>query len=178
MECAAPSSYLITLPFKAFSECRFRERRDRPLCHLMVRQQTWQESQNSDQSPLDSRCGNRAAISKPGAYARRHVQAIVAVAVIGPIPGIATRRLHCSSSPAMRAISLSVSSICPCRYCISNRSWVRSTRNAPDSLLSESSRILASSYPADLSSRRHFSPNVYFHLVAFRPPVYLQVYDF
>ena len=26
----------------AFSEYRFRERRDRPLCHLMVRQQTWQ----------------------------------------------------------------------------------------------------------------------------------------
>src|ERR1039458_7979952 len=48
--------------------------------------------------------------------------ATVAVAMIGPIPGIAIRRLHCSSSPQMRAISLSASSICPCRYCISNRS--------------------------------------------------------
>ena len=67
--------------------------------------------------------------------------ATVAVAVIGPIPGIATKRLHYSSSPQMRSISLSVSSICPCRYCISIRSWVRSTRNAPDSLLSASSRI-------------------------------------
>ncbi len=38
--------------------------------------------------------------------------ATVAVAVIGPIPGIATRRVHCSSSPQMRAISLLVSSIC------------------------------------------------------------------
>ena len=67
--------------------------------------------------------------------------AIVAVAVIGPMPGIATSRLQGSSSPAMRTISLSDSSICPCRYCISNRSCVSSTRNAPDSLLSGSSRI-------------------------------------
>src|SRR6476620_5926590 len=36
------------------------------------------------------------------------IAATVAVAVIGPIPGIATRRRHCSSSPQMRAISLSV----------------------------------------------------------------------
>ena len=43
-----------------------RERRDRPLCHLMVRQQTWQESKNLDPSSLDCRCGNRGAISKPG----------------------------------------------------------------------------------------------------------------
>jgi hypothetical protein len=43
MECAAPSSYLVTRPLKAFDGYRFRERRDRPLCHLMVRQQTWQE---------------------------------------------------------------------------------------------------------------------------------------
>jgi hypothetical protein len=28
-------------------------------CHLMLRQQTWQESQNSDQSSLACRCGNR-----------------------------------------------------------------------------------------------------------------------
>jgi hypothetical protein len=43
MECAAPSSYLVTRPLKAFDGYRFRECRDRPLCHLMVRQQTWQE---------------------------------------------------------------------------------------------------------------------------------------
>lgn len=43
MECAVPSSYLITRPLEAFDGYRFRERRDRPLCHLMVRQQTWQE---------------------------------------------------------------------------------------------------------------------------------------
>src|ERR1700756_1917957 len=76
MECAAPSSYLITLPLEAFSGYRFRERRDRPLCHLMVRQQTWQESENLDPSSLDCRCGNRGAISTPGACTRRHVQAI------------------------------------------------------------------------------------------------------
>src|ERR1035438_5635895 len=74
MRCAL--SFLVTLPLRAFSGYRFRERRDRPLCHLMVRQQTWQESQNSDQSSLDCKCGNREAISKPGACARRHVQAI------------------------------------------------------------------------------------------------------
>jgi hypothetical protein len=67
--------------------------------------------------------------------------AIVAVAIKGPIPGIATRRLHGSSSLAMRTISLSDSSICRCRYCISHSSWVSSTRNAPDSLLSGSSRM-------------------------------------
>ena len=37
MECAAPSSFLVSLPLGAFSGCRFRERRDRPLCHLLVR---------------------------------------------------------------------------------------------------------------------------------------------
>src|SRR5246500_180842 len=67
--------------------------------------------------------------------------AIVAVAINGPLPGIATRRLHGSSSPAMRTISLSDSSICLCRYCISHCSWVSSTRNAPDSLLLASSRM-------------------------------------
>ena|ERR1700733_3677729 len=46
-------------------------------CHLMVRQQTWQESQ----TPI-SRCrwaadvGIASAISKPGARARRHMQVI------------------------------------------------------------------------------------------------------
>ena len=41
MECAAPSSYLVRQPGKTFPVYRFRERRVRPLCHLMVRQQTW-----------------------------------------------------------------------------------------------------------------------------------------
>jgi len=43
MECAALSSYLVRQPGKTFPVCRFRERRVRPLCHLMVRQQTWQK---------------------------------------------------------------------------------------------------------------------------------------
>jgi hypothetical protein len=30
-------------PWKAFPVYRFRERRVRPLCHLIVRQQTWQK---------------------------------------------------------------------------------------------------------------------------------------
>jgi hypothetical protein len=43
MECAARSSYLVMQPWKAFPVNRFRERRVRPLCHLIVRQQTWQK---------------------------------------------------------------------------------------------------------------------------------------
>jgi hypothetical protein len=52
MECAAPSSYLVTRPWKAVEGYRFQERRDRPLCHLMVRQQTWQDFENSDLSAV------------------------------------------------------------------------------------------------------------------------------
>lgn len=44
MECAALSSYLVRQPGKTFPDYRFRERRVRPLCHLMVRQQIWQKS--------------------------------------------------------------------------------------------------------------------------------------
>src|SRR2546426_4365192 len=47
MECAARSSYLVMQPWKAFPVYRFRERRVRPLCHLIVRQQTWQQITNS-----------------------------------------------------------------------------------------------------------------------------------
>jgi len=47
MECAARSSYLVMQPWKAFPVYRFRERRVRPLCHLIVRQQTWQKIINS-----------------------------------------------------------------------------------------------------------------------------------
>jgi hypothetical protein len=44
MECAAPSSYLVRQPEETFPVYRFRERRVRPLCDLMIRQQTWQKS--------------------------------------------------------------------------------------------------------------------------------------
>ena len=44
---ALPSSYLVTRPWKAFDGYRFRELRDRPLCHLMVRQQTCQGLERS-----------------------------------------------------------------------------------------------------------------------------------
>jgi len=47
MECAARSSSLVIQPWKAFPVYRFRERRVRPLCHLIVRQQTWQKIVNS-----------------------------------------------------------------------------------------------------------------------------------
>src|SRR5580693_6433367 len=111
MECAAPSSFLVMLPLEAFSGCRFRERRDRPLCHLMVRQQTWQESQNSDQSPLDCRCGNRRAISKPGACARRHVQAIQAATICSG--GRYASPLN-KTAQTMRAILLANATVATC----------------------------------------------------------------
>jgi hypothetical protein len=46
------------------------------LCHLMVRQQTWQESQTQISRRWTANVGIASAISKPGACARRHVQAI------------------------------------------------------------------------------------------------------
>src|ERR1039458_710299 len=52
MECAAPSFYLMTRPWLGCDGYRFRERRDRPLCHLMVRQQTWLDLKNSVQSAV------------------------------------------------------------------------------------------------------------------------------
>ena len=44
MECAALSSSLVGQPSKTVSHSRFQERRVRPLCHLIIRQQTWQEN--------------------------------------------------------------------------------------------------------------------------------------
>src|ERR1700740_1479984 len=97
MECAAPSSFLVTLPLEAFSGYRFRERRDRPLVHLMVRQQTWQESQNSISRRWTADVGIASAISKPGACARRHMQAIRLQLFVVPAAG--DRLLLCTKPP-------------------------------------------------------------------------------
>ena len=43
MECAALASYLVTQSRTTLTSTRFRERRVRPFCHLIVRQQTWRE---------------------------------------------------------------------------------------------------------------------------------------
>jgi hypothetical protein len=43
MECAAPSSHLTGQSWKTISGTGLRERRVRPLCHLIVRPQTGQE---------------------------------------------------------------------------------------------------------------------------------------
>lgn len=43
MECAALRSPLVMQSWKTSSESGFGERRVRPLCHLVVRQQTWQD---------------------------------------------------------------------------------------------------------------------------------------
>jgi|ERR1017187_4201471 hypothetical protein len=55
MECAALSSYLVRQSVKTFPVSRFRERRVRPLCHLIVRQQTWQKSSTPAGFVLSSR---------------------------------------------------------------------------------------------------------------------------
>ena len=44
MECAALASYLVTQSRATLTSTRFRERRVRPFCHLIVRQQTWREN--------------------------------------------------------------------------------------------------------------------------------------
>ena len=43
MECATLSSHLLLQSWKTLEGYGFRERRIGPLCHLVVRQQTWQE---------------------------------------------------------------------------------------------------------------------------------------
>src|ERR1700751_3739508 len=43
MECAALRSPLVRQSLRTSSEFGFGKRRVRPLCHLMVRQQTWQD---------------------------------------------------------------------------------------------------------------------------------------
>jgi hypothetical protein len=43
MECATLFSPLVMQSRETSSEFGFRERRVRPLCHLLIRQQTWQE---------------------------------------------------------------------------------------------------------------------------------------
>ena len=53
----------------------------------MVRQQTWQELQNSDRRRWAADVGIASAISKPGACARRQVQAIQAVTGCGKSGG-------------------------------------------------------------------------------------------
>jgi len=100
MECAAPSSFLVSLPLEAFSGYRFRERRDRPLCHLKVRQQTWQESQIPISRRWTADVGIASAISKPGACARRHVQAIRPQLFV--VIAVADRLLLCTKSPRPR----------------------------------------------------------------------------
>ena len=47
LECAALRSPLITQSRRTSSEFGFGERRVRPLCHLMVRQQTWQDANSA-----------------------------------------------------------------------------------------------------------------------------------
>ena len=44
MECATLSSYLTVQSSQTAWRIRLGERRVRPLCHLIVRQQTWQET--------------------------------------------------------------------------------------------------------------------------------------
>jgi hypothetical protein len=102
MECAALWSLLVTLPYGAIPSNRFRERRDRPFCHLMIRQQTWQEFQNSDRRRWTADVGIALAISTPGAFCvRRHLQAIRLPA----LTAAADRLLLCTKAPRPCALS-------------------------------------------------------------------------
>ena len=66
MECAALLSHLTTQSLWTFSEYGFKQRRLRPLCHLIVRQQTWQEIKSFVGSSWAVDVGIANAISKPG----------------------------------------------------------------------------------------------------------------
>jgi hypothetical protein len=73
MECAAPCSSLRGQSRKTVLLHRFPERQDRPLCHLIVRQQAWQVLKKrgtyiSQPQPLVCKCGNRRAISTLGVF--------------------------------------------------------------------------------------------------------------
>jgi phage baseplate assembly protein W len=57
---------------------RFRERRVRPFCYLMIRQQTWQSLKKSDQSAVAAGLQmweSRMRFPSLTPVARRHVQA-------------------------------------------------------------------------------------------------------
>jgi hypothetical protein len=79
MECAALTSYLVRQSWKTSSGYRFRERRVRPLCHLMVRQQTWQKIINSVVAAGLEMWESRRRFPSL-ASARRHLQASQAAA--------------------------------------------------------------------------------------------------
>src|SRR5207245_8118327 len=66
MECAARSSYLVMQPWKAFPVYGFRERRVRPLCHLIVPPADLAEDHQLRSSRWSVDVGIANAISKPG----------------------------------------------------------------------------------------------------------------
>jgi hypothetical protein len=68
MECAALLSFLVRQAFKPIPDHRFQECRVRPLYHLMVHQQTWQESTIHISRRWSVIVGIANAISKPGVF--------------------------------------------------------------------------------------------------------------
>src|SRR5205807_7055259 len=66
MECAARSSSLVIQPWKAFPVYRFRERRVRPLCHLISSPADLAEKRQLRSSRWSVDVGIANAISKPG----------------------------------------------------------------------------------------------------------------
>ena len=94
MECAALRSPLVTQSFETSSEFGFGERRVRPLCHLMVRQQTWQ----------DLKLGSRRWFADVGIAQR--------------FPSLSLDRRHLQTSQAIGQnrwpISFASGEYCPC----------------------------------------------------------------
>ena len=102
MECAALSSSLNSQSrVKAVLLHRFGERRVRPLSHLIVRQQTWQETVNSVVVAGLRMWESRMRFPSL-ASARRHLQASQAVAAPANIGGRYGSFLA-STAQAMRA---------------------------------------------------------------------------
>ena len=76
MECAAPSSFLVTLPLQAFSGYRFSRAPGSTVVPSHVSPANLAGTSNLDRRRWTADVGIASAISKPGACARRHVQAI------------------------------------------------------------------------------------------------------
>ena len=77
MECAALASYLVTQSRTTLTSTRFRERRVRPFCHLIVRQQTWREIiiQSAAVAAGLRLWESRMRFPSPAPFARRQLQA-------------------------------------------------------------------------------------------------------
>jgi hypothetical protein len=68
-------------------------------CHLMLRQQTWQESQNSNSSSLVCRCGNRFSDFQAWRIAPSVIMQAIRLPLFVPLPTADDRLLLSTESP-------------------------------------------------------------------------------